>query len=737
MSLSNQKTTVLIADDSATMRTLISHVVHKLGYDTLTASDGNEAIDRLSNRPCDALLLDLNMPVKSGMDVLDFVVRNNYQLPVIIVSGSSDIEQAVECIKLGAYEYLTKPIDNNRLEITLNNALSEFSLKQQVRLLNEAMDQSPVSIVITDFNGLIEYVNPFFCRVTGYSSEDVLHQKVSILKSGEHSQDFYRILWETISGGKVWQGEICNKKKDGELFWENIIISPVRNNVHSISHFLAIKEDVTEKIRDKEALATSERRFRELSDLLPQPVFETDGSNTVTYFNRAGYTVFGYKGKDLDRGLNVFQLFSPQERGTIEENIRKRIKGEKSADYEYRALKKDGSSFPVLVYCAPIMTQAGFQGIRGIVLDITHRKQYERKIKENEANYRNLFQVIPDPIIVADFKSGNIVHWNRKALSFFGYSKKELAALSVEMLFSRTVDDKREMTGFAGTMSTASVEAQIRTKDGFTIEVLVSSVLFDFSKHKRLLVVFRDITEQKKSERLIKENIRLKNDFIANVSHELRSPLFSILGFSSTLLKERKELDFETTGEFLGIIHDESKRLSSLIEDVLNVSRIDSGKVAYKKKIIDPAPVVIGACESLKMMASEKSVEFSIHVEPETMQVNADPDALKQVVINLAVNAIKFTPRDGCVRVSLSNDAHWMVLTVKDSGVGIPESDYDKIFEKFYRVERPGEEIEGTGLGLPIVKEIIAAHKGSIEVNSKKDFGSTFFVRLPLSTSGN
>ena len=259
-----EKAVVLIVDDSATMRTLTSHVVERLGYKPLSVSNGDEAIGQVTAGRCDALLLDISMPGKSGMEVLRYIVENDYRLPVIMISGSGDIDQAVQCIKLGAYEYLTKPIDNSRLEITLKNALSESMLKQRVRLLTTAMEQSPVSVAITDIKGRIEYINPAFSRISGYSMDEVIGKKINILKSGEHSDAFYKNLWETVSRGEVWQGEFLNKKKNGELLWEQAVISPIKNNKHDISHFLALKEDITEKKKSREALAESEQRFREL-----------------------------------------------------------------------------------------------------------------------------------------------------------------------------------------------------------------------------------------------------------------------------------------------------------------------------------------------------------------------------------------------------------------------------------------------------------------------------------------
>ncbi len=165
---------------------------------------------------------------------------------------------------------------------------------------------------------------------------------------------------------------------------------------------------------------------------------------------------------------------------------------------------------------------------------------------------------------------------------------------------------------------------------------------------------------------------------------------------------------------------------------MLTISRIDSGKTVFKKEPLDPARIIESACKSLKLRADEKHVGLTLNLYENSMIVHADADALKQVVINLVQNAIKFTPWGGQVYVSLVREHDLMLLTVRDTGVGIPKKDLEKIFEKFYRVERAGEETEGTGLGLSIVREIVNAHGGSVEARCSVGAGATFRVRIPL-----
>lgn len=725
-------TTVLIADDSEIIRETVSRIVGRLGYHPVTVSSGSEAISLLQSSPFDALLLDITMPGKDGIDVLRFLMENNDALPVIMISGSGDIDKVVQCIKMGAYDYLTKPVDARRLQIVLKNAFSESSLRRKVRLLSAAVDQSPVAVVITDNNGRIEYANRSFTvfrsALTGSSApqENIFDDDA---RPGSLSEKFRN----SIVSGQVWQGDFFNQKRNGELAWEHAIISPVASQGVSVTHILAFIQDITEARKNQEALLQSNQRFRDLADLLPQPVFETDSKGCITYSNRAGFSTFGYSMEELKRGLHALQFFAPEDKNRLRLGLRTRKTSGSPGTHEFTVFRRDGSGFPALVYISPITGRIGSGGFRGIVVDITELKETERKLRENRKKYLDLFQAIPDAIVVADAESGVLVEWNRQGQLFFGYTPEEFSRLHIGDLYPEELRDegvayfRKACTG-----QSATLESQIVTRQGIRIDVHISSATFTTEHFRCFVGIFRDITQQKRSDRLVRENIRLKNDFISTVSHELRTPLFSILGFTGTLLREQDELERDTRMEFISIIHDESKRLSALIEDVLMISRIDSGRVSYKKTGIDPSITISDVCRSLKIKADEKNIELRLKVSAPMKHIFADQDALKQVAINIIGNALKFTQRGGLVQVRLSCDERSALFSVEDSGPGIPPEDIEKIFEKFFRVERPGEAVDGTGLGLSIVKEIVAAHDGTVEVRSVPNQSTMFMVRLPL-----
>jgi signal transduction histidine kinase len=275
----------------------------------------------------------------------------------------------------------------------------------------------------------------------------------------------------------------------------------------------------------------------------------------------------------------------------------------------------------------------------------------------------------------------------------------------------------------------------LRLKDRFGKEIFTSvnaHLVFDnYGNPVAIEGLMRDVTVRKRAEEALLESDRIKSDFVSSVSHELRTPLASILGFSSTILRDKK-MSEDVKEEFINIIYQESQRLSKLIEDILNISRIESGRVIYRLQKVDSKPIISEILEVHKIQAEEKDIDVFHKFADEPYEIFADPDALKQIFSNLFGNAIKFTPDGGQIRVRLKKFDSDVIIEISDTGIGIPDKEKEKVFEKFYRVYRPGLEIKGTGLGLSIVKEILDAHKAKIEIESEENKGTT--IRVIFST---
>jgi PAS domain S-box-containing protein len=354
----------------------------------------------------------------------------------------------------------------------------------------------------------------------------------------------------------------------------------------------------------------------------------------------------------------------------------------------------------------------------------------QNALSESEKKYRTIFENVQDVFYQTDLQ-GNILEISPSISRYTENHRGNLVGKSVTTIYHDPLDHSRLLQALKEKKEIEDFNLRLKDKLGKEIFTSVNAhLVFDnYGNPVAIEGLMRDVTVRKYAEEALRESDRLKSDFVSSVSHELRTPLASILGFSSTILRDKK-MTPEVRDEFINIIYQESQRLSKLIEDILNISRIESGRVTYKMRKIDCKPILSEILEVHKIQAEEKDIDVYYKFPDERYDIFADPDALKQVFSNLFGNAIKFTPEKGQIRARLLKKAEGVSLEISDTGIGIPEKEKNKVFEKFYRVYRPGLETKGTGLGLSIVKEILDAHEAEIEIDSKENEGTTFRVNF-------
>ncbi|MET3697301.1 PAS/PAC sensor signal transduction histidine kinase [Bacillus oleivorans] len=257
-------------------------------------------------------------------------------------------------------------------------------------------------------------------------------------------------------------------------------------------------------------------------------------------------------------------------------------------------------------------------------------------------------------------------------------------------------------------------------------EVLGAPIVGSDHEWKGIVLVFHDITELKKLE-------QMRKDFVANVSHELKTPITSIKGFSETLLDGAMN-DKATLENFLKIIQKESDRLQSLVQDLLELSRIEQADFTLNMQTVHIRELVDDAIAILQPKAESRDIQLQSDIKVEQNRIMADPFRIKQIIINLVNNALTYTQAKGLVKVEVYEKDKWIILQVKDTGIGIEKNEITRIFERFYRVDKArSRNSGGTGLGLAIVKHLVEAHKGKIEVESKVGEGTAFTIYLPKS----
>ena len=299
----------------------------------------------------------------------------------------------------------------------------------ELKKLSEAIEQSPVTVMITDKNGTIEYVNAVFSDVTGYSAKEAIGQNPRILKSGNHPRSFYKELWDTILSEKTWRGEILNRKKNDEEFWESTSISAIKNDEGEITHFVAVKQDITEQKRADQAILESRTKYRDLVENANSIIFQMDTQGNITFFNRFAQDFFGYSEAEI-LGRNVVGTIAPPTDSSgrdLETMIQDLVKHpERYADNENENIRRNGESAWVAWTNRAIYDDENrLSEILCIGIDRTEQKKAEEMVKNSEQRLGQIIDFLPDPTWVVD-SEGKVVTWNQAMENLTGIAAADM-----------------------------------------------------------------------------------------------------------------------------------------------------------------------------------------------------------------------------------------------------------------------------------------------------------------------
>jgi len=362
--------------------------------------------------------------------------------------------------------------------------------------------------------------------------------------------------------------------------------------------------------------------------------------------------------------------------------------------------------------------------------------QLYQEVAKGKAYIENLVENAADAIICTDMED-LIQTWNRGAEVLFGYTKDEVIGKHLSILLPpervHELEEMRTKVELFGALR--DIEVRSKRKDGAIIylSLSVSPIKDAEEKIVGFLRVAKDVSEKKRFQRRLKELDRMKSDFVSNVSHELRTPLTAIKGSVDNMLDGITGPLNEKQSRYLNRIKSNADRLGRLITDLLDLSKIEAGKIDLKPAYVAVNLLAKEVVEILRSVAAEKLINLAVVSPEDNVQVWGDKDKVIQILVNLVGNALKFTPLHGEITIAIEKlDAEWVKLSVADTGPGIPTEEAAKIFDKFYQVEQSNKQkTRGTGLGLAISKALVDMHGGKIWVESGVDRGSVFSFILP------
>jgi len=506
---------------------------------------------------------------------------------------------------------------------TMLDITDRIKAEQRNRIMSQLLLSLNDAVVLTDENGNILEVNDAFCRITGYSKDEVIGKNPRILKSGFHDANFYKEMWDSILTKGYWKGEIINKKKNGEFYFALLSISSIKDEVHGLTYYLGIQSDITERKKAEEQIRYQANLLENVNDA----IIAADLNYRITSWNKAAEKMYGYKAEEVI-GKEISEVVKVEFPGLTREQVRQ------------------------------ILQEKGFW-------------------------------------------QGEAIHYNR-----FGEKIYVSSSLSI-----------------------------IRDINGNPIGTVG---------------INRDITEQKKAEEKLKlyaeqleianaqlqELNKLKSEFLANTSHELRTPLNSIIGFLN-LIKEGLYESKEEMMQFVDNALMSARHLLNIINDILDIAKIEAGKLELTIEDVEVSELLQEVWTLSHVQAEQKKLEYRIIYPEKPIFIRGDRNRLKQILLNLIGNSIKFTHKGGItVKAEVFEEKGHCQFSVIDTGIGISKEKQAKLFQKFVQADgTTTRKYGGTGLGLAITKSLVEMMGGVIELFSEGEGkGTTVTFTIPLST---
>jgi PAS domain S-box-containing protein len=599
----------------------------------------------------------------------------------------------------------------------IENASEE--LAAIVRGASDAIIGKTTDGIVTSWNAGAE-------RLYGYSAEEVVGQSIDVIISPERRGEEDAILKRIQEGETVDPYLTHRVRRDGSVVEISLTVGPIRDAGGAIVGASAIARDMT-------ALQSREAQLSALIEAAPDAFIVVDGTGTIQFVNLQTETLFGYPRAELiGQHMEVLvpdrvRTKHPRLRGAYAQAPTARpMRGRNLS-----GRRRDGTEFSVDISLTPLETDRGLL-IAAAVRDATERNQAE-------ARFQALLESAPDAIVVVD-DTGTITVANNRTTDLFGYTQDELIGQRVEMLIpaASRAGHPRLRDGYfehAGVRPMgAGLQLWAVRKDGTEFPVDISLAPLETPSGTLVSAAVRDITDRLRAEQALlqaKEEAEranaAKSDFLSRMSHELRTPLTAILGFTELLQMQGVAEDQKDA--FIERTYKAGQHLLSLVNDVLDISRVQSGMLAVSIEPIAVAPIVEDVLELLAPMAEQRGIE--IKNSPTDLVVTADLNRLKQVLLNMVSNAVKYNRVDGWVTISATVDGDEVVISVADSGPGIAAEDLPRLFQPFERLGIHSGEIEGTGIGLALSRSLTDLMGGSMEAESELGRGSRFIVRLP------
>jgi PAS domain S-box-containing protein len=619
-----------------------------------------------------------------------------------------------------------------------------------------------------DEKGHIEYINPAVEKILGYKDRKALIGK-SLLDTlcydkQAASETYAKLLNERF----IYNSPFMSLKENGEPLYCEENAHLVFDENGGIAGWEGTIRDESRRIAAEKALANSVEQLETITKNLPLGVYRTttDLEGKIIYLNPAFPKLFGYKNiEEMEKVKPLVYYYEPE----LRSDFLKILSKEGSLkNVEYRMFKKNGDIIWVSDSCFAVKDESGkIQYIDGILEDITSRKELEEELRDSEKRYRLIAENVSDVIWILDMEL-RYTYISPSVKELRGYTSEELIGESIkESLTESSLEIvnkifNEQIASFSKNpdeiqSGPITLEVEMNHKDGSNIWAEVKAVVIKDKKNKPIGLqgVTRDITARKRAEEALADQLkfldekvkertrelaktneelirsnRIKSEFLANISHELRSPLTSILGYAE-MLQGIDEFN-EESSNYLGIIGAQGNQLLRLVDSLLDIAKYESGTLKLSLSLLNVNDIIKQVEEHMLLKLKKANLAIETKLDSSIFDVNLDSQKVYQIIRNLIDNAIKFSPEHRSIIIESRLLESEIQVKVKDQGIGISDKHLSSIFDPFYQIDSSSTRLyEGAGLGLHLVKNFVNMHHGRVWVESEQNKGTTFTVCFP------
>lgn len=746
---------IFIVEDEALIAMELKDRLERGGYAVVgTAAHGEDAVARIPAASPDLVLMDVRLAgAMSGIEAVE-LLRPLIDVPVVFLTAYTDSDTMAQAKKAEPFGFLVKPFDIRELTATIDLALYKHNVEKRLRASEERYrtlaETAQDHIFIVGKDGVLQYVNSIAARHIGLDPEEVKGKRLDEVFSAELSSRMWRNISDVLRTNTSAHIDEVLSFPIGDI-WFNTMLTPMRDQRGEAVGVMGISRDITERKIAEQKLLLSEQKYRMLVEHIDEVIFllafdDDPGRTQVEFVSDRCESITGYEPAAFLADPNLWMgLIHPDDLPSVFGTTQQGLKEKNTFTREYRVRRKDGREYRWIEdkIVPRIGKDSRVTGLFGVARDITERKRAEEDREElvselqsalevvyhSQKEWTATFDGIGDMISIHD-RECTVIKANKAFAAYVGLSPGEVVGRKCYELMHNT-GHSIEGCPFLRTMESgqSQVEEILDPKSGRNLRVATYPFPGSDGVSFGIIHIARDITEEKEQELqlIINERLAALGSLSSGIAHEINNPLASIAGCAESMLNRvrSRRLDIDLFERYCNIILEESARCKKITTSMLSFVR----PATYEATQVDLNEVIERTLEIIGFQGRLRDVSLERRYHQDQPRVRASEGELRQVFLAVITNSLDAMDCHGTLRVSTTQEGSEAVVTISDSGLGIPPSLRTKIFDPFFTTKSVSG---GTGLGLSIARRIIENHHGSLELGANTDKGAVFIIKLPL-----